>query len=548
MNDHEPLIRVMALHALAYCERLFYLEEVERIQIADDAIYAGRTLHEQLAASEQEKGKWCVMELADETLGLVGKVDCLKRWDGAWIPYEHKRGHPRRDNETTTAWPSDVLQVTAYAMLLEAHTGRPVTEGRIRYHAANITVRVPIDEQARQAVHKAVARARELRSLVQRPPVTDNDRLCIRCSLAPVCLPEEERLATNPEWEPVRLFPADTELKTVHIVERGTRISRSGNTLKIATPYEEPIVLPIHQIGALVLHGYPQISVQAIHHCLGHNITIHFISAGGYYVGSVSQGAGPVQRRIRQYQALMEPGTRLRLTRKLATAKVEGYLRYLLRATRGKDRPSLGVHHSIQDMQHALRGIARAESIDTIRGHEGTAGRAWYDALPTMLSPKLPNEMRPDGRNRRPPRDRFNALLGFGYALLYQAVLQSIQLVGLEPAFGFFHTPRSSAHPLVLDVMELFRLTLWDMPLLGSVNRLHWDPTEDFHITEGRVWLSSTGKKKAIKLFEKRLTDTWRHPIIGYSLSYRRLIELEIRLLEKEWTGEPGLFAKMRLR
>ena len=179
-------IRVMALHALAYCERLFYLEEVEEIRIADDAVYAGRTLHEELAKAGEQKGRWRTLELADEELGLVGKVDCLEYRDGALIPFEHKRGRPRREGNNTVAWPSDALQVCAYAMLLEKQTGRRVPEGRVRYHAENITVRVPLDEEMRLAVRAAVARAQELRASTQRPPVTDNDRLCIRCSLAPV--------------------------------------------------------------------------------------------------------------------------------------------------------------------------------------------------------------------------------------------------------------------------------------------------------------------------------------------------------------------------
>jgi CRISPR-associated protein Cas1 len=160
----------------------------------------------------------------------------------------------------------------------------------------------------------------------------------------------------------------------------------------------------------------------------------------------------------------------------------------------------------------------------------------------------VPTELRFSKRSRRPPRDRINALLGFGYALVYQAVLQAVVAVGLEPALGFFHTPRSSAHPLVLDLMELFRVPIWDMVLIGSVNRLQWDPASDFSVTPGRVWLSQSGRKKAIQLFEKRLLETWKHPVVGYSLSYARLIELEVRLLEKEWTGSPGLFARMRLR
>ena len=82
ITDHEPLIRVMALHALAYCERLFYLEEVEEIRIADNAVFAGRTLHEELKQDEEENGEWTSRELASERLGLTGKVDCLRRRDG----------------------------------------------------------------------------------------------------------------------------------------------------------------------------------------------------------------------------------------------------------------------------------------------------------------------------------------------------------------------------------------------------------------------------------------------------------------------------------
>jgi CRISPR-associated protein Cas1 len=131
---------------------------------------------------------------------------------------------------------------------------------------------------------------------------------------------------------------------------------------------------------------------------------------------------------------------------------------------------------------------------------------------------------------------------------VHTAVTRAVLAAGLEPSLGFFHTPRSAAHPLVLDLMELFRVPLWDMVLIGSLNRNQLDPDADFVATKTKVWLSDSGRKKAIGLFEARLDETWKHPVVGYSLSYSRTIELEARLLEKEWTGEPGLFARMRLR
>ena len=202
-------IRVMALHALAYCERLFYLEEVEEIRVADERVYAGRTLHEGLGSEESDTVETRNMELSSDALGLVGRCDCVRRRDGSWVAYEHKRGQAMKGDNGPEAWPSDALQVCSYAMLIEEQLAETVPEGRVRYHADNVTVRVPLDEAARQSVTDAVRRARELRASAERPPVTPNDRLCLHCSLAPVCLPEEERFAADREWEPVRLVPPE---------------------------------------------------------------------------------------------------------------------------------------------------------------------------------------------------------------------------------------------------------------------------------------------------------------------------------------------------
>src|SRR5262245_19905159 len=107
-------LRIMALHALAYCERLFYLEEVEEIRVADERVFAGRRLHAEIAREEDEE--WLTLTLESERWGLVGKVDCVRRRDGMLLPYEHKRGRAAHSRDgTAEAWASDRLQVIAYA-------------------------------------------------------------------------------------------------------------------------------------------------------------------------------------------------------------------------------------------------------------------------------------------------------------------------------------------------------------------------------------------------------------------------------------------------
>jgi CRISP-associated protein Cas1 len=219
-----------------------------------------------------------------------------------------------------------------------------------------------------------------------------------------------------------------------------------------------------------------------------------------------------------------------------------------LRASRTKERTPSEIDEAVQGIRKALRAASSAEGIDSLRGHEGEAARHYFSGLPGLLRDDVDEHLRFSGRNRCPPQDRFNALLSFGYALLYRDVLQAILTVGLEPAFGFFHRPRSAAHPLVLDLMEIFRVPLWDMAVVASVNRLQWQADDHFTCVGRQVWLSDSGRKKAIAVYERRKEDHWKHPVMSYSLSYARLMELEVRLLEKEWTGEPGLFAQWRLR
>lgn len=553
----DPLVRVMALHALAYCERLFYLEEVEEIRRADANVYDGRRLHEELQREEEA----ITLELASENLGLKGKLDAIKRHSGAWAVVEHKKGKSNQG----AAWPSDRLQVLAYTLLLAEYTGKEVTEAVIHYHADNQKVRLTLDPKAvRLEVQKAVARARELRDSLERPPVAVAEKLCRTCSLAPECLPEEERFALSETERPQRLFPPDDDRRVIHLVEQGATIRREGEQLAVILPDGSKKPLPGMNIQALVLHGNVQISTQALHFCAANDIGVHWLSFGGHYVGALTPGAGRVQRRHRQYQALQDPGRQLQLARRLVEAKVENQLRYLLRAVRGQpdlqEHPEvqLGLSHlrlTLKDLHqlehHAdspkITASAAEENLRKIRGHEGRAARAYFALLPHLLKTGSDRFLAFQGRNRRPPKDPVNALLSFGYALLYRDCVAALLAVGLEPALGFLHTPRSAAYPLALDLMELFRLILWEIPLIGSINRRQWQKWH-FEVTPAQVWLSKEGRRQAIQLYESRKQDKWKHPVLQYSLSYARTLELEARLLEKEWTGQPGLFAKLRLR
>jgi CRISPR-associated protein Cas1 len=546
----EETLTVMSIDAMAYCERLFYLEEVEGLNVPDARVFDGRRLHEALAHDDAELAEKQCLEIESPSLGLRGKLDALRRRNGRWIVYEHKRGRAKRDaDKRPIAWESDRLQVLAYGMLVEESTGEVVEECRVRYHEDNAVVSLVLGVSAREEVREAVRRARALRRSTERPPVTTDANKCVRCSLAPVCLPEEERLAKDPEWSPIDLTVKDLERRSLHVLSHGARVGKRGDELEVVTRDGPAVRAAIGEVGSVVIHGGGQISTQALHLCVDREVSVSWVTGGGRYVGSVAAAGPTVQRRVRQYRALSDSATCLRLAKALVHCKVESQLRFVLRATRGTERGrDAELARELDGLRADLRGVARSESSEVLLGYEGDAARRYFACWRWLLSDELDERLRYSGRTRRPPKDRVSALLGFGYALLLGDVTSALIGVGLEPALGIYHQPRTSAPPLALDVMELFRVAVVDMAVVASLNRGQWSVDEDFSIAGERVWLSDVGRKKFIDVYERRKHEEWKHSVVGYSLSWARMIELEARLLEKEWSGAEGLFARFRLR
>ena len=533
----------MGLHSITYCERLYYLEEVEELRLADAAVVAGRRLHFEL----EEEGERVEVEVSSDVLGLNGKVDALRTRDGVLVIYEHKRGRHRPEDGGPAAWPSDRVQAGGYALLLAERFPDAKVECRVRYHQTKTTVRFPLDDALRAEVGAAVARARLLRESTERPPVTEDERKCTKCSLAPLCLPEEERSGGERAALP-RLYPEDDVRQALHVTEPGSRIGRSREQLVVTIPDRDDVKMPIAMVSSVNVHGYCQVSTQALGLCVENDVGVFWFTGGGRFLGGLGGGGEGIHRRRRQFEALRDEARCLDLARRLVESKVAGQLRFLLRASREVPERRAEIAPMVRDLRSALERCKSAHAPDELRGIEGAGAARYFAALPSLLGAQVDDRLRFDGRSRRPPRDRFNAALSFLYSLVHREADSALRSTGLDPAFGFFHQPRTSAGPLALDLMEEFRVPLADMPLIASLNRRSWDPDADFEVTGEHVWLSKTGRAKAIELFERRRHETWRHNVLGYSLSYARLVELEARLLEKEWSSSTRLFAKFRLR
>ena len=144
-------------------------------------------------------------------------------------------------------------------------------------------------------------------------------------------------------------------------------------------------------------------------------------------------------------------------------------------------------------------------------------------------------------RNRRPPRDPVNALLSLAYSVLAKDLTIVAQAVGFDPYLGFYHQPRFGRASLALDLMEPFRPLIADSAVLSAINTRMVTPG-DFLRAGNAVALTADGRKKFFRAYEQRMDTLVTHPLFGYRVNYRRLLEIQTRLLARVLTGEMAVY------
>lgn len=191
----------------------------------------------------------------------------------------------------------------------------------------------------------------------------------------------------------------------------------------------------------------------------------------------------------------------------------------------------------------------QAEEAATLLGIEGTAARLYFDAFPSLLTgaDDLPGPSFSGLRNRRPPTDAVNCLLSFCYGLLTKELLAACLTVGFDPYIGLYHRPRFGRPALALDLAEEFRPLLADSTVLTLVNNREISAS-DFVVRAGAVTLTAEGRKAVIRAWERRMKTEIRHPMFGYSVSYRRAVELQARILAARLVGELSAYEPLVTR
>ena len=549
--DHSSLpgpLPARMLNEYAYCPRLAYLEWVQG-EWADSAdTVDGKFQHRRVnqepkrrkpEQSEQpeeriEKFHARSVHLTSERLGLTAKIDLVEGQGSCVTPVEYKRS--KRPHVALGAWEPERVQVCVQGLLLREH-GYVCEEGVLYFAGSRERVQVRFDDEL---VNRTLQLAEEMRQVMTSeamPPSLDDSPKCPRCSLVSICLPDEVRFLNQVGTEttpPRPLIPAADDALPLYVQHQGARVVKDGGLLRVLDGEEKLTEARLREVSQLAVFGGVQITSSVIRELCSRGIPISHLSHGGWFYG-ITHGMSHknVELRRRQYAAAEDQEKSLALARRFVQAKILNSRTFLRRNHR--ELPD----EVLDGFKGDLRRASRSEQVETLLGVEGTAAGRYFANFSGMLRPA-------DGsvgtfdfaqRNRRPPRDPVNALLSFAYALLTKDFTNTLFSVGFDPYLGFFHKPRYGRPSLALDLMEEFRPLLADSVVLTLINNGEVRP-EDFISAWGGVALTQGGRIQFLNAYERRMRQEVTHPVFGYRISYRRVLEVQARLLGRYLMGE----------
>jgi CRISP-associated protein Cas1 len=539
-----PLVPVRMVNEWVYCPRLAFLEWVDGEWADSVDTEEGRRAHVRVdggggklpaPADTGEKPDFAARSvmLASEYLGIIAKMDLIEGEDGTVTPVDTKKG--KRPHVTEGAYEPERVQVCAQALILE-DAGYKVSEGAIWYAGSRERVRIALDDALRARTRAAIAELRLAAAAGRLPPPLVDSPKCTKCSLAGICLPDEVAFFRR-GLAPRPLNPsADTALP-LYVQQPGARVSKSGEVLVVETE-EQKTEVAIGDVSELVLHGPIALTTPALGALLREEIPVTYASTGGWVLGhTVSTGHRNVAIRVAQYRAAFNERRCLAFARNLVVTKIRNSRVFLRRNFKAGDVAERDV--ILDALSRLADRAAHAPSEAELLGIEGEAAARYFRLFSTMFGeaarefPAFAFEK----RTRRPPADPVNAMLSLGYALLTRTWLTTLSAVGFDPYLGFYHKPRFGRPALALDLMEPFRPVLADSTVIQVVN--NGEVKADAFIAAGpTVNLKPHARRAFIAAYERRLDQDVTHPLFGYRVSMRRLLEVQGRLLARYLVGE----------
>jgi CRISPR-associated protein Cas1 len=331
-------------------------------------------------------------------------------------------------------------------------------------------------------------------------------------------------------------------LNTLYVTTPESYLRLDNDTLRVEVERETRLRVPLHHLQGVVCFGHVGLSAPLMHRLADVGIALVLLDTNGRFKARL-EGAtsGNVLLRQAQHRAAGDVVFVQRLASAIVAGKLKNQRQVLLRGAREAKGPDdeAALTRAADDLAASLRALPGASSLDVLRGIEGEAARTYFEALNRLVRPDLREAFALQGRTRRPPLDRMNALLSFLYAMWMNDCRSACEAAGLDPQIGFLHAVRPGRAALALDLLEEFRPQA-DRLALTLVNRGQVGAA-DFDVREGGgVLLHTQARKAVVVAYQERKQDVLTHPLLAENLPLGTVALVQARLLARHLRGETG--------
>ena len=308
-------------------------------------------------------------------------------------------------------------------------------------------------------------------------------------------------------------------LNTLYVTTENAWLHNDGENVVVKVDGTERGRIPVHLLGGLVCFGSIGVSPPLIGHCARQGVCISMMGRNGRFLARIEgPTSGNVLLRREQYRAADDQSETSSLVRNMVAGKILNQRTVVRRCLRDH---GTSVARAARDrletcerrLSDAARRTTKSSTVDSLRGIEGEAARAYYETFDDLI---LTDDSRFSftRRSRRPPLDPVNALLSFLYTLLVHDCRSALETVGLDPAVGFLHRDRPGRPSLALDLMEEMRPVMADRLALSLINRRQLS-VHDFETSvSGAVMLRDDPRKRTIVAYQERKKDELTHSFL----------------------------------
>jgi len=334
-------------------------------------------------------------------------------------------------------------------------------------------------------------------------------------------------------------------LNTLYVTTPDSYLHLDNDTLRIEIERETRLRVPLHHLAAVVCFGHVMVSPILMHRLADEGKSLVLLDGRGRFKARL-EGAvsGNVLLRIDQHRRLANADFCLAAAKSCIAGKLKNGRQVLLRGARetGREDDNAVLSAVADEFAHALARLEHTSDLDSVRGIEGDAAKRYFGVMGYILRPDARAAFTPNGRTRRPPLDRMNALLSFLYALLMNDCRSALESVGLDPQIGFLHAVRPGRAALALDLMEEFRPLLADRLALTLVNRRQIDAA-DFEVrTGGAVSLREAARKSVVVAYQERKQETLSHPLFETTMALGVVPFVQARFLARVVRGDADAY------